>query len=369
MKRLTFLFIYLNILFGAIAQVSNSNNLTADSPTTPINRIAAVSGYCSGNLGGGNFDITAVSINGTTLNNLSARPNITSGDGSYYTSFAPSGSNTCNLITGTTYILNVTDLNYDNISVWIDYNQNGIFEASEWVQVTTNSTSGVASSISVNIPMSAMSGQTGLRIRSRSSGSSNGATDACSMFGSGCTEDYTVTIGIPTPSKPVANFVGSSTITTIGSPLQFNDQTTGVPTSWKWTFTGATPASSTSQNPSVTYNANGVYPVKLVASNSLGTDSVTKSGYITVAGSVNLPVSGSNSVTTCGITVYDNGGKATYANSSDGTLTINPGSAGSAVSLQFSEFNTESYSDVLYVYNGTTISAPLIGSFSGSTIP
>jgi len=370
MKRLTFFIIYLNLFWVAFAQVSNSQDLSIDLKTSQLNSVSSISGsYCTNSLNGGNFDIAAVSINGTTLNNTSSRPGITTYDGSLYTFFTPSGSNTCTLNPGGTYTLNVLDYNNDIISVWIDYNQNGIFEETEWTQVTLNSNSGIASSVLVNIPMSALSGQTGLRIRSRSSGSSNGASDACSSFGSGCTEDYTITISSPTPSKPVADFNVSSAITTIGSSVQLNDLSTGVPTSWKWTLTGGTPATSISQQPIVSYSANGSYAVKLVVSNQLGKDSITKSGFITVAGTINMPVTGSSSVTTCGMTVYDNGGKATYSNSSNGVLTINPGTQGNAVKLQFSEFNVESYSDALYVYNGTSTSAPQIGTYYGNTIP
>ncbi|MBK9478312.1 MAG: hypothetical protein IPN99_05630 [Bacteroidetes bacterium] len=43
---------------------------------------------------------------------------------------------------------------------WIDYNQNQLFEASEWNQVTVGSSVGVASSVSITIPGSAASGLT-----------------------------------------------------------------------------------------------------------------------------------------------------------------------------------------------------------------
>ena len=39
------------------------------------------------------------------------------------------------------------------------------------------------------------------------------------------------------------------------------------------------------------------------------------------------------------------------------------------VTLTFTEFNTESGYDKVYVYDGSSTSAPLLGSFSGSSIP
>jgi hypothetical protein len=90
--------------------------------------------------------------------------------------------------------LSVTTSGAGIISVWIDYNQNGTFEATEWQQVTSASTAAVPSSIMVNIPATATLGLTGMRIRSRGTGSPNTATDACTQFFSGECEDYLVTI-------------------------------------------------------------------------------------------------------------------------------------------------------------------------------
>ena len=81
---------------------------------------------------------------------------------------------------------------------------------------------------------------------------------------------------------PIANFSGSPTTLIEGSTVDFTDLTAGSPTSWSWTFTGGTPASSTSQNPTVTYDTPGTYDVTLVATNSLGNDTETKTGYIEV---------------------------------------------------------------------------------------
>jgi PKD repeat protein len=58
---------------------------------------------------------------------------------------------------------------------------------------------------------------------------------------------------------------------------------TNTPTSWAWTFTGAVTASSTVQNPTgIAYNAAGTYAVSLIATNSFGSDTETKTAYITV---------------------------------------------------------------------------------------
>ena len=89
-------------------------------------------------------------------------------------------------------------------------------------------------------------------------------------------------ITITLPPRPVANFYASPTSTTVGSYIYFYDNSTNSPTSWKWTFTGGTPSSSTSSSPSVVYNTPGAYNVKLVVKNAGGSDSITKTGYITI---------------------------------------------------------------------------------------
>ncbi|MGI8600751.1 MAG: PKD domain-containing protein [Chitinophagaceae bacterium] len=79
---------------------------------------------------------------------------------------------------------------------------------------------------------------------------------------------------------PVANF--SSNITGGCSPIvvNFNDLSTGGPTSWQWDFGNG--AQSSKQNPSATYFDEGTYKVTLTATNSSGSNTVTKTAYITV---------------------------------------------------------------------------------------
>jgi len=87
----------------------------------------------------------------------------------------------------------VTTSNNDIVSVWIDYDHNGTFDASEWTLVTSSSNSTVATA-SIYIPTTALLGSTRLRVRTRSAGTANFSTDACTNFSSGCTEDYVIII-------------------------------------------------------------------------------------------------------------------------------------------------------------------------------
>jgi PKD repeat protein len=70
-------------------------------------------------------------------------------------------------------------------------------------------------------------------------------------------------------SSLTANFVAKNRATEKNTAVEFVDRSKGA-TSWAWTFDGGTPATSTSQNPSVTYASNGAYTVTLEAKNSSG---------------------------------------------------------------------------------------------------
>jgi len=74
-----------------------------------------------------------------------------------------------------------------------------------------------------------------------------------------------------------ANFISSDTnICTEGTNcINFYDHSSGAPTSWHWTFAGASPSTSSLQNPTnICYSNTGTYPVTLIATNSLGTDTL-----------------------------------------------------------------------------------------------
>jgi PKD repeat protein len=83
-----------------------------------------------------------------------------------------------------------------------------------------------------------------------------------------------------------ASFTLSASRVDVNTPVVFTDNSTGSPTKWEWTFPGGTPATSTAQNPTVTYAKAGVYSVTLKASHDLSTDLVTVSGALLVQGLV-----------------------------------------------------------------------------------
>jgi PKD repeat protein len=81
--------------------------------------------------------------------------------------------------------------------------------------------------------------------------------------------------------QPVT-ILSSKTNICVDESIQFQDQTPEFPTSWLWTFEGGTPATSTEQNPDVTYATAGVYDVTLKVGNSIGETTEIFTDYITV---------------------------------------------------------------------------------------
>ena len=80
----------------------------------------------------------------------------------------------------------------------------------------------------------------------------------------------------------IANFSASETQVCSSASIDFTDLSNGSITSWNWTFEGGDPATSTIQNPTVTYNEAGIYDVVLIISDGTNYDTITKSNYIAV---------------------------------------------------------------------------------------
>jgi PKD repeat protein len=100
---------------------------------------------------------------------------------------------------------------------------------------------------------------------------------------------------------PVANFSGTPTTGTVPLAVSFTDTSTGEITGWSWDFDNNGTEDSTDQNPTYTYNDAGTYSVTLEVTGPGGTDTETKTNYITVTAPIqyNLTVNivGSGSVT------------------------------------------------------------------------
>src|SRR5690625_3417151 len=110
-----------------------------------------------------------------------------------------SGTHEVEAVAGASFDLEVKSQNgaVSGIKVWIDWNQNGVFESNELVY---QSTSGSSSSLNtynttVVVPVTAVLGTTRMRGRNYNSGTS---LEPCNSLSYGETEDYAVTV-LPMP--------------------------------------------------------------------------------------------------------------------------------------------------------------------------
>jgi PKD repeat protein len=101
---------------------------------------------------------------------------------------------------------------------------------------------------------------------------------------------YQVETVVAVPDPPVADFEADQTTVTAGDYVTFSDLSTNYPTSWSWTINGGTPASSTDQNPVVQFTTPGTYTIEMTATNGAGSDTESKTDYITVNPVTNPPV-------------------------------------------------------------------------------
>lgn len=94
------------------------------------------------------------------------------------------------------------------------------------------------------------------------------------------TAAYTVLVKLN--SLPKAAYESTTTSYCTPANVQFTNKSSNNSLSYKWSFPGGVPSTSTDVNPSVLYPTAGVYDVILIASNGNGRDTFTKTGYIRI---------------------------------------------------------------------------------------
>lgn len=204
--------------------------------------------------------------------------------------------------TGQSYTVSVSTLTpaTHNVRIWIDFNNDGAFNASSELVFSADNSSIAAGSIF--IPGTATL-NTPLRLRVAADHSLQPAPTPCSNPQFGQDEDYSIYVK-PNTNPPVSSFIASDTLSCSGS-VTFTDKSQNVPTSWNWNFGDG--ATSTSQNPVHSYTASGTYTVSLKVINGNGNNTLTKANYIHVTLG-NIPVTPSCMPSTfsycCGYGIY-----------------------------------------------------------------
>lgn len=96
---------------------------------------------------------------------------------------------------------------------------------------------------------------------------------------------YSSSIDVNTNSNsniPISDFVANHTNIYACDFVSFTSTSINNPTSWNWIFEGGNPQTSTEENPVVEYENPGIYSVSLTVANEYGSNTKTKTSYITV---------------------------------------------------------------------------------------
>ncbi len=95
-------------------------------------------------------------------------------------------------------------------------------------------------------------------------------------------ENYDLT-GVGSPAVLCkAQFMSENPVVCAGTSVAFYDESYANVTGWTWTFEGGSPATSTEENPVVTYDLPGEYNVTLTVTDGASIETTTQEGYVTV---------------------------------------------------------------------------------------
>ncbi len=246
--------------------------------TTVVGPCAATSSNCDEYISRvelGTIDNTTICLNYFDYTSTESTDMVQSGSGTITVTTLASGG-------GPGYI-------DDQVAVWVDWNQDSDFaDAGETIGIITYAaTTSIPISFTVNVPAGATLGATTMRVR-LSYLPDDGPIDPCGTSTWGEVEDYEVVVlASGATVTPAADFVADATTVFEGTVVNFTDLSTNTPTSWLWNITPGTgwsysASSATDQNPSVLFSTAGTYTVALTATNSAGSDTETKTDYITV---------------------------------------------------------------------------------------
>ena len=130
------------------------------------------------------------------------------------------------------------------------------------------------------------------------------ATNACGST------TATQTVVVVTP--PTAGFTATNTTGCAPLSVQYTSTASANTTTFNWQFPGGTPATSTAQNPVVSYATPGTYSASLTVGNAAGNNTATQTNLVTVGGTP-----------TTGFTAASNGAVVTFTNSSANAVSYN----------------------------------------------
>jgi hypothetical protein len=180
-------------------------------------------------------------------------------------------------------------------SVWIDYNDDGIFESSEQVVADNNTTEASTVTDNFTIPYSAIAGKHKMRVRADYY-SEGAPTDPCSQLVYGETEDYGFTVialtpcaGTPDPGNTISSFNPVCSGVNFTLSLQNNIIAGGISCQWQSSPDGSawTNISGATNDTLMTSQTTATYYRCIVTCTNSGLSSNSTSLYVTMNSSNN----------------------------------------------------------------------------------
>lgn len=207
----------------------------------------------------------------------------------------------------------------------------------------------------------------------------NTGRDSISLLSGGCfgidTGKAFFPVVVPS-TTPETDFIADRNVVDTNSVVSFTDESNIGPTKWRWfvnprrvngdTSFKFVESDYTSRNPQIRFRKSGQYDITLVAGNSQGFDTLTRTKYITVNEGYKI-CEDTRSDEASGI-LYDSAGAAEFDDddAKQCQFTINPNCADSVVA-RFLSFNIAGEPvtqggprDNLKIYDGTSANAPAI---------
>ncbi len=296
-------------LYGATLTVSDGVNSSTYSKGNVFLVMAApptVNTGCSISANSNLANGFGIGISSFSLGNISKTSSSNDGQYNDYTC-----SQWTTLTQGSTYSASITTgtTNAEGAKVYIDLNNNGVFETTEALVSYPSNNTGTRS-LSFTVPSTGVVLNTGLRLRIISKFNSI-PTTACDVSTYGQAEDYTVYI-LPIPSAILSNGTGSSTICT-GQSANLKVNITGGTSPYTITYSNGTNTQTISN-----YSSGANISVSPVANTTYSL--VTVLDYF----GTSIPVSGTASVTISSFTITASAG-ANGSISPTGATSVNCG--------------------------------------------
>lgn len=181
---------------------------------------------------------------------------------------------------------------------------------------------------------------------------------------------YAVGVGLPYQNITTASFTNGTPLS-CQEPIAVNFTNLSFnASSYLWNFGDGD--TSSQENPIHMYSLAGTYNVELIATGcgANGADTFATSITLTTGSStLNMDPAEINNVNCCSGNLFDSGGPGGSYNDGEVGVTTIQVPLGNIVNIVFSSFDLEDGFDYLSIHDGPDNSYPLIGAYTGATLP